>query len=171
MDNEILVTLTADIVSAHLSNNPVTTEGVPDLIQSVYTALAKVGIEEEKVEEALVPAVSIRASVKPEYLVCLEDGKQMKMLKRHLATAYNLTPAEYRARWNLPSDYPMVAPAYAAKRAELAKSIGLGRKPGQKAKAKIEAAVVEEPEAKTPVKKKRTAASKAPAAAVTDSAE
>nr|WP_241127394.1 MucR family transcriptional regulator [Novosphingobium terrae] len=144
---------------------------VPELIQSVYTALNKVGTEEVKVEEALVPAVSIRASIKPEYLVCLEDGKQMKMLKRHLSTAYNLTPAEYRARWNLPSDYPMVAPAYAAKRAELAKSIGLGRKPGTKMKANTEAAALETPEVKAPAKKKRTTTRKAPAAPAVDVAE
>lgn len=137
--NETLITLTSDIVAAHVSNNSVGVEDLPALITNVYGALAGLGgspvVEEEKPE----PAVSVRASVKPDYIVCLEDGKKLKMLKRHLMTHYNMTPEEYRVRWNLPADYPMVAPNYAEKRRELAKKIGLGRKPnarrGRKPKA------------------------------------
>lgn len=127
--NETLITLTSDIVAAHVSNNNVPLEDLPSLITNVYGALAGLGGVEPVQEEKPEPAVSVRASVKPEYIVCLEDGKKLKMLKRHLATRYNMTPEQYRARWNLPADYPMVAPAYAEKRRELAKKIGLGRKP------------------------------------------
>ena len=127
---ETLITLTSDIVAAHLSNNDVDVEAVPTLITNVYQALSGLGEEVEPVEERPEPAVSIRASVKPDYIVCLEDGKKLKMLKRYLRTNYDMTPEEYRARWNLPSDYPMVAPNYAEKRRDLAKKIGLGRKPG-----------------------------------------
>ena len=127
--NETLITLTSDIVAAHVSNNSVNVDDLPSLITSVYGALSTLG-QAEVVEEAKPePAVSVRASVKPDYIVCLEDGKKLKMLKRHLMTHYNLTPEEYRQRWNLPADYPMVAPNYAEKRRELAKKIGLGRKP------------------------------------------
>ncbi len=129
---ETLITLTSDIVAAHVANNSVSLEDVPSLISSVYGALAGLGDEVEKEEEKPEPAVSIRASIKPDYIVCLEDGKKLKMLKRHLMTHYNMTPDDYRRRWGLPSDYPMVAPNYAQKRRELAKKIGLGRKPGQK---------------------------------------
>ena len=129
---EMLITLTSDIVAAHVSNNNVEVEEVPALITKVYGALAGLG-EPIAVEEKLPePAVSVRASVKPDYIVCLEDGKKLKMLKRHLMTHYQMTPEDYRARWNLPADYPMVAPNYAEKRRDLAKKIGLGRKPGQK---------------------------------------
>lgn len=134
MDKEMIITLAADIVSAHVSNNDVATDDLPSLIQSVYKALADAGNPAEVVEEKREPAVSVRASVKHDYIVCLEDGKKLKMLKRHLMTHYNLTPEEYRTRWNLPADYPMVAPAYAEKRRDLAKSFGLGRKPGAKVK-------------------------------------
>ena len=130
--NEMLITLTSDIVAAHVSNNSVSVDDVSALISNVFGALAGLGrpvVVEEKLPE---PAVSIRSSVKTEYIVCLEDGKKLKMLKRHLMTHYNLTPDQYRARWSLPADYPMVAPAYAEKRRELAKKIGLGRKPGVK---------------------------------------
>ena len=130
--NEMLITLTSDIVAAHVSNNDVSVSDVPVLISSIYTALAGLGqpvVVEEKLPE---PAVSIRASIKPDYIVCLEDGKKLKMLKRHLMTHYGMTPDQYRARWGLASDYPMVAPNYAEKRRELAKKIGLGRKPGIK---------------------------------------
>jgi predicted transcriptional regulator len=130
--NEMLITLTSDIVAAHVSNNNVAVEDVAGLISNVFGALAGLGqavVVEEKMPE---PAVSIRSSIKPDYIVCLEDGKKLKMLKRHLMTHYNLTPDQYRARWNLPADYPMVAPSYAEKRRDLAKKIGLGRKPGQK---------------------------------------
>ena len=130
--SETLITLTSDIVAAHVSNNSVAVEDVPALITNIYGALAGLGREAPAEAPPPEPAVSIRASVKPDYIVCLEDGKKMKMLKRHLMTAYNMTPEEYRARWNLPADYPMVAPNYAEKRRELAKKIGLGRKPGQK---------------------------------------
>jgi len=129
---EFLATLTADIVSAHVSNNSVSPTDLPGLIHSVYNSLAGLGGAPAVVEEKPVPAVSIRSSIKPDYIVCLEDGKKLKMLKRHLMTHYNMTPDQYRARWNLPADYPMVAPNYAEKRRELAKKIGLGRKPGQK---------------------------------------
>jgi predicted transcriptional regulator len=129
---EILIALTTDIVAAHVTNNDVSVANVPALIKTVYGALAGLGevapIEEVKPE----PAISIRASIKPDYIVCLEDGKKLKMLKRHLMTHYNLTPEQYRQRWGLAADYPMVAPNYAEKRRELAKKIGLGRKPGQK---------------------------------------
>lgn len=127
--NETLITLTSDIVAAHVSNNSVTVEDLPSLITNVYGALSGLGNAQVTAEEKPEPAVSIRASVKPDYIVCLEDGKKLKMLKRHLMTHYNMTPEEYRQRWNLPIDYPMVAPNYAEKRRELAKKIGLGRKP------------------------------------------
>ena len=128
---ETLISLTSDIVAAHVSNNNVAVEDMPTLIQNVFGALQGLGAT-QPVEERPEPAVSIRASIKPDYLVCLEDGKKMKMLKRYLMTQYGMTPEQYRARWNLPADYPMVAPEYAEKRRKLAKDIGLGRKPGQK---------------------------------------
>lgn len=141
--NETLITLTSDIVAAHVSNNNVTVEDVPTLISSIYGALAGLGKAADVAEVMPEPAVSIRTSIKPDYIVCLEDGKKLKMLKRHLMTHYNLTPDQYRARWGLAADYPMVAPNYAEKRRELAKKIGLGRKPGVKrgrpAKAKAKA--------------------------------
>jgi predicted transcriptional regulator len=127
--NETLITLTSDIVAAHVSNNNVPLDDLPALITNVYGALAGLGNAEPVPEERPEPAVSVRASVKPDYIVCLEDGKKLKMLKRHLMTHYNMTPDDYRQRWNLPADYPMVAPNYAEKRRELAKKIGLGRKP------------------------------------------
>ncbi|WP_225204732.1 MucR family transcriptional regulator [Novosphingobium huizhouense] len=129
---ETLITLTSDIVAAHVSNNSVAVGDLPTLISNVYSALAGINTNEPSSEPAPEPAVSIRASVKNDHIVCLEDGKKLKMLKRHLATRYNMTPEQYRARWNLPADYPMVAPAYAEKRRELAKKIGLGRKPAPK---------------------------------------
>ncbi len=129
---ETLITLTSDIVAAHVSNNNVAVDELSTLITNVYGALAGLGEVVPIVEKIPEPAVSIRASIKPDYIVCLEDGKRLKMLKRHLMTHYKLTPDQYRARWNLPADYPMVAPNYAEKRRELAKKIGLGRKPGIK---------------------------------------
>ncbi|MBX7482577.1 MucR family transcriptional regulator [Qipengyuania qiaonensis] len=138
--NETLITLTSDIVAAHVSNNSVSVDEVPTLISNVYSALSGLGGEAAANEAPPEPAVPIRSSVKRDYIVCLEDGKKMKMLKRHLKTAYDMTPDEYRARWNLPSDYPMVAPSYAEKRRELAVKIGLGRKPGQKRGRKKKAA-------------------------------
>ncbi len=127
---ETLITLASDIVAAHVGNNDVAVADLPGLITSVYNALANLG-EVVVVEEAKPqPAVAIRNSIKPDYIVCLEDGKKLKMLKRYLRTNFNMTPEEYRARWGLAADYPMVAPNYAEKRRDLAKKIGLGRKPG-----------------------------------------
>ena len=118
----------AQIVSAHVSNNSVQASALPDLIQQVYKALTMVGHEPAPAEK-LEPAVPLKKSVFPDYIVCLEDGKKLKMLKRHLMTSYGMTPEAYRERWGLPSNYPMVAPSYAERRSALAKSIGLGRKP------------------------------------------
>lgn len=127
--NELL-SMTTEIVSAHLSNNTVAVADIPQLIKLVYTSLAQQGAEEQReVQERPVPAVPIKKSVMPDYIICLEDGKKLKMLKRHLKTRYNMTPEEYRKKWGLPDDYPMVAPSYAKQRSELAKKIGLGLKP------------------------------------------
>lgn len=125
-----LIDLAADIVSAYVSNNTVSSSDLPGLIGEVYAALQRTssGVAPEPMPEPLKPAVPVKKSVTPDYIVCLEDGKKLKMLKRHLMTHYNMTPEEYRVRWNLPADYPMVAPNYAEKRRELAKKIGLGRK-------------------------------------------
>lgn len=120
--------LTAQIVSAHVSNNSVTPDALPALIQDVYRTLSSVG-REAPVADKPQPAVPIKKSVFADFIICLEDGKQLKMLKRHLKTAYNMTPEQYRERWSLPSDYPMVAPNYAKHRSTLAKKIGLGTKP------------------------------------------
>ncbi len=136
---------TTRIVAAHVAKNPIAVTDVPGLIATVHESLAALGPEEAAPRPE--PAVPIKQSVKPEYIVCLDDGKKLKMLKRHLKTAYNMTPAEYRERWGLPSDYPMVAPNYAKKRSELAKKIGLGRKPGPKVKA--------QPKTKNPAKPKK----------------
>lgn len=126
-DSETLVTLTADVVAAHVSNNNVAISDIPLIIRSVHDALAGLGtIEVPEVKQE--PAVSIRASVKPDYIVCLEDGKKLKMLRRHLMTSYKMTPDDYRAKWNLAKDYPMVAPNYSETRRVLAKAIGLGTK-------------------------------------------
>jgi predicted transcriptional regulator len=130
---ETLITLTSDIVAAHVSNNSVAVDDLPTLITNVFGALAGLG-EAAPVAEVAPPkpAVSIRASVKPDKIICLEDGMELKMLKRHLMTHHGMTPDEYRTRWNLPADYPMVASNYAEKRRDLAKKIGLGRKPTAK---------------------------------------
>ncbi len=127
-NQDMLLTLTADIVAAHVSNNSVGMADLPDLIARVHGALAGLGTAVEPAAEEKKPAVSIRASIKPDYLVCLEDGKKLKMLRRYLMTNFGMTPDDYRAKWNLPKDYPMVAPAYAEKRRVLAKEIGLGTK-------------------------------------------
>ncbi|MFW2854028.1 MucR family transcriptional regulator [Sphingomonas sp. TX0543] len=124
-----LITLTADIVAAHVTNNSVAVSDLPSLIRNVHEALSGLGKTDAPAETRQEPAVSVRASIKPDYIVCLEDGKKLKMLKRHLMTHYQMTPADYRTKWNLPADYPMVAPNYAEQRRTLAKSIGLGRKP------------------------------------------
>jgi predicted transcriptional regulator len=123
---ETLITLTADIVSAHVSNNSVAVSDLPLLINNVHGALAGLGDQPEAPAPKLEPAVSVRSSIKPDYVVCLEDGKKLKMLKRHLMTHYNLTPDQYRQKWGLNADYPMVAPNYAEQRRALAKKIGLG---------------------------------------------
>lgn len=128
-----LLQLTSDIVSSHVSNNPVAQSDLTSLIKSVYGTLQELTTEEpEEPVEELKPAVPIKRSVTDDYIICLEDGKKLKMLKRHLNSAYGMSPEEYRARWGLPSDYPMVAPSYAQKRQELAKKIGLGRNRGKK---------------------------------------
>ena len=125
---ETLITLTADIVSAHVSNNSVAVNDLPQLIQNVHVALTGLGSRPEVVPVKQEPAVSIRSSIKPDFIVCLEDGKKLKMLKRHLMTHYQMTPDEYRQKWGLNADYPMVAPNYAEQRRTLAKKIGLGTK-------------------------------------------
>jgi predicted transcriptional regulator len=137
--------ITARIVAAHVANNPVETLALPSLIQSVYRTLSRVGEPEPDAAAMQLPAVSVKKSVFPDFIVCLEDGKKLKMLKRHLQTSYGLTPDDYRAKWGLPRDYPMVAPNYASKRSDLAKQIGLGRKPAAE-RDEPEAAPSAEPE-------------------------
>ena len=127
--DETLITLTADIVAAHVSNNSVAVSDLPTLIQNVHGAPSGLGTPVAAPVVKQEPAVSIRSSIKPDYVVCLEDGKKLKMLKRHLMTHYGMTPDDYRAKWGLPADYPMVAPNYAEQRRTLAVKIGLGRKP------------------------------------------
>lgn len=124
-----LIALTADIVAAHVSNNVLSVGEVANLITQVHGALSALARPSPAEEPKPEPPVSIRASVKPDYLICLEDGKKLKMLKRHLMTHYGMTPDDYRAKWNLPADYPMVAPNYADQRRSLAKQIGLGKRP------------------------------------------
>ena len=127
-DAEMLVTLTADIVAAHVSNNSVAISDIPLVIRSVHDALSGLSASAAPEPEPQQPAVSVRSSVKPDYIVCLEDGKKLTMMRRYLMTKFGMTPDDYRAKWNLPKDYPMVAPNYAEKRRELAKQIGLGTK-------------------------------------------
>jgi predicted transcriptional regulator len=131
-DNEAgedtLLTLTADIVAAHVSNNSVAVNDLPNLIQNVHSALTTISGRSAPAEPKPEPKVPVRSSIKPDYIVCLEDGKRLKMLKRHLMTHYGLTPDQYRQKWGLSPDYPMVAPNYAEQRRALAKSIGLGTK-------------------------------------------
>ncbi len=130
MDNLALIGLTADIVTSYVgSANKIEPSDLPALITEVHASLSMLDSAKPAIEARPEPAVSIRASVKPDYIVCLEDGKKLKMLKRHLMTHYSMTPEQYRERWGLPADYPMVAPNYAEKRRELAKKIGLGRLP------------------------------------------
>jgi predicted transcriptional regulator len=121
-----LLTLTTEIVAAHVSNNTVGLGDLPQLINQVYNSLANIGTAPAAPAARPQPAVSVKKSVQPDYIVCLEDGKKLKMLKRHLKTAYDMTPEAYRERWGLPSEYPMVAPNYAKQRSQLAKEIGLG---------------------------------------------
>lgn len=130
--NELL-TMTTEVVSAYASNNMLAPAQLSEVISTVFSTFA--GLERSgggEKTEALKPAVPVRKSVTPDYIVCLEDGKKLKMLKRHLRSTYNMTPDEYRAKWGLPPDYPMVAPNYAEQRSAFAKKIGLGRKTGQK---------------------------------------
>ncbi|WP_353859434.1 MucR family transcriptional regulator [Azospirillum formosense] len=135
-DNELL-RMTADIVSAYVSKNVLPAQQIPEVINTVYSSLTGLNTQPREVpSEPLKPAVPIRKSVTPEYIVCLEDGKKLKMLKRHLRSTYNMSPDEYRARWSLPPDYPMVAPNYAAQRSEFAKRIGLGRSSGRQTRRK-----------------------------------
>jgi predicted transcriptional regulator len=135
MSDNSLTELTADIVSAYVSQNQIPADQVAALIATTYGALTSVanGAPEPVAVEAQKPAVSIKKSITPDYLISLEDGQQYKSLKRHLRTKYNMSPEDYRAKWNLPKDYPMVAPAYAASRSALAKSMGLGRGGARKA--------------------------------------
>jgi predicted transcriptional regulator len=121
-----LLGLTTEIVAAHVSNNNVAVGDLPALINQVYRSLATIGVPVEPVAEKPQPAVAVKKSIYPDYIICLEDGKKLKMLKRHLKTAYGLSPDEYRERWGLAADYPMVAPNYALQRSRLAKDIGLG---------------------------------------------
>jgi predicted transcriptional regulator len=121
-----LLALTTEIVAAHVSNNTVAVNDLPTLINQIYNSLANIGASPIAPAARPQPAVSVKKSVQPDYITCLEDGKKLKMLKRHLKTAYNMTPEAYRERWGLPSDYPMVAPNYARQRSRLAKEIGLG---------------------------------------------
>ncbi|WP_217568786.1 MucR family transcriptional regulator [Mesorhizobium sp. GbtcB19] len=130
-NNDQLIALTADIVSAYVGNNAVPVASLPELIESVNSSLSKIGQSAEPETPALVPVVNPKRSVFPDYIICLEDGKKFKSLKRHLM-AYDLTPEAYREKWGLARDYPMVAPSYAAQRSVLAKSIGLGRKAATK---------------------------------------
>jgi predicted transcriptional regulator len=125
---DTLLTLTADIVAAHVSNNSVAVNDLPNLIQNVHSALTGISGSRGAPEAKPEPKVTIRSSIKPDYIVCLEDGKKQKMLKRHLMTNHSMTPDEYRQKWGLSADYPMVAPNYAEQRRTLAKSIGLGTK-------------------------------------------
>lgn len=141
-----LIQLTADVVSAYVSNNPVPVADLPALIDQVHAALrSRINGMVKEAPELLKPAVPVKKSITPDYIVCLEDGKQFKSLKRHLGTHYGLTPDEYRTKWGLPADYPMVAPNYALARSVLAKKMGLGRKP-------------REPEEPVPAKRSRKVA-------------
>jgi predicted transcriptional regulator len=132
---EELLRMTADVVAAYVSNNTLPTAQLAEVINAVYGSLKSLdGSAPETKQEPLRPAVPVRKSITPDYLVCLEDGKKLKMLKRHLRSTYNMTPDEYRAKWSLPPDYPMVAPNYAEQRSQFAKKIGLGRGTGRQAR-------------------------------------
>lgn len=133
-DAETIIALTADIVAAHVGNNSVSVSDLPAIIANVHAALTGLGTPTVAPPTKQEPAVSIRNSIKPDFIVCLEDGKKMKMLKRHLMTAYGMTPDAYRAKWDLPASYPMVAPNYVETRRAIAVKIGLGRNPGKRTK-------------------------------------
>ena len=133
VESNDLLRMSVEIVSAYVSNNSIAATQVPDVINTVYGALSSInGQPVSESAEAQKPAISVRRSVNPDHIVCLEDGKKLKMLKRHLRAAYGMSPDEYRAKWGLPADYPMVAPNYAQQRSAFAKQIGLGRKKGEK---------------------------------------
>ena len=152
-----LTSLAADIVSAYVANNAVGSDKLPDLIGSVYGALSRASaqaVEPEKVE--LKPAIAVKKSVTPEYIICLEDGQKFKSLKRHLKTHYDMSPEEYREKWGLPHDYPMVAPSYAAARSDLAKNMGLGRRATMVPVAQAEAPAPVEPAEKPKGRGKQT---------------
>jgi predicted transcriptional regulator len=135
-NHDTLLSLTTEIVSSHLSNNTVSSNEIPGIIDQVYKTLANINSDGSGAGERPQPAVPIKKSITPDYLICLEDGKKLKMLKRHLKTAYGMTPDEYRERWGLSSDYPMVAPNYAKQRSQLAKEIGLGKKSNKSSSGK-----------------------------------
>jgi predicted transcriptional regulator len=134
MSDPKFIELTANIVSAYLGNHSVPPSDIAGLISQVHSALSRVSSGADLAAEPLKPAISVKKSITPEYLVCLEDGKKFKSLKRHLRTQYNMTPEQYRDKWDLPADYPMVAPNYAAARSELAKQMGLGQQRRKRAK-------------------------------------
>jgi predicted transcriptional regulator len=137
IDDNLLARMTADVVSAYVENNPVPAAELQNLIASVHSALKTLDSKSAAAEaEKPEPAVNPKRSVRSDHVVCLECGKQFKSIKRHLGTHHDMTPEDYRSRWNLPADYPMVAPEYAEKRSALAKSMGLGRKPGAKGKSR-----------------------------------
>jgi predicted transcriptional regulator len=140
MAEEELLRMTADVVAAYVSNNTLPTAQLAEVINAVYNSLRSLEGPAEPQPEPLKPAVPVRKSVTPDFLVCLEDGKKLKMLKRHLRSTYNMTPDEYRAKWGLPADYPMVAPNYAEQRSEFAKKIGLGRGAGRQSSPRSAAA-------------------------------
>ena len=132
IDGGSVLRMTAEIVSAYVNKNPLSPQNIPELVGIVHSSLLALHSSPKiEVEEPPKPAVSVRKSVTPDYIVCLEDGKKLKMLKRHLRSTYSMTPDEYRSKWGLPPDYPMVAPNYAAQRSEFAKKIGLGRSSGR----------------------------------------
>ncbi len=133
-DHSELLSYTAEIVSSHLSNNKLSEDEIAKLIERVYRTLTTLNKETVSNQEKPQPAVPVKKSLMPDYIICLEDGKKLKMLKRHLKTAYNMTPEEYKEKWDLPADYPMVAPNYAKHRSRLAKDIGLGTKSGRESK-------------------------------------
>jgi len=135
IENAELLELTAEIVASYVSNNTVAAGDLAGVIQDVYRTMTGLGSQAAQAERPK-PAVAVKKSVMADYIVCLEDGKKLKMLKRHLKTAYNMSPEEYRERWGLPADYPMVAPNYAKHRSSLAKKIGLGTKPRSTSRAK-----------------------------------
>ncbi len=129
-----LLRMTADVVAAYVRNNSLATNDLPGVINAVHASFLNLNRHEEGAAQPPKPAVPVRRSVTPDYIICLEDGKKLKMLKRHLKTAYNMTPEEYREKWGLPADYPMVAPNYAKQRSAFAKQIGLGRKTRRRAR-------------------------------------